>query len=949
MGDLGPSGAIVWGNDQGQVFFIDSASGALIGQKTFLFGSLTAAATFRGALVFCGEGATQGTGFLHAYDLAQGDQVVDLWQPGIQVSGSLDASPFVQGNRLYVALDDGFLLVYDLSDLGQPRNLQQLDVLQLSSGTSRVTGLLPSVDGGRLFLVTAAGVYGVDIDGPKATVVGSAMTTTDFTSVPALVDGELLIVASGSTIYAFDTGAAPAAGTFSPLWSFIAQAPVAGLFPLGGRQMLAADAGATFYLLDNANAQSLGTFDLQLPSGAIAQTVFANDQVVALSPAGDFDVYEFAVGAGGIVTSLYWSLQESTGFTGPPLIVGTVVYAFTTGGTVYAYDLGAKQSLFSQSVVEGSSLEFYAGSAGALVQQETSAAVRFLLDGEAYFPVLRDLLIAVLNDDLAPPASLPDNLTIEGLVKAIGNAGRQAFVMMWDTSLAYFVLAQGDTWTSAQLAKTIPVNQFARLFSAKGSLRGDFRHNAQTLVALRGVPNVQVFLEPYQSRSNYWYSLPVELGSNHQKIGIFSIGGTKLALVSGFNTITPSYYDSPEHPMTDGAGNYDGHSWHDTGLLLQGDTVELIEKEFDRRWAKSGTSSATASGTYVKFANWMIARNSCLDANDVCYGNPKTPPTPYQDPSLSSPPVATRVLITSNETVSVSSRVDPTAILTEVAAIEDALVLAIGAAARYAYFENFTFQSVAIVRALYQNLSAAGSSLQLIVVVPAPTQEDRQGSFTLDKGELTAVRVSYAVLKIASDDWTSFFLEDGESVAKSDPVQVNFDDRGIEFTTITFTKGASERTVSARAVVSFEPAAAAPQVIFCSPARYFTTPPPDSGNELLGYPPNFRAVYVHSKLALIDDEMALIGSANFSKRSMRNDGELSVMIQDPTAKDIRQALFAHWNMGTVADWYADMQAFAQSTEQSLGILELDYRNLPDWTPTWAWYYLTTIMDPSDLL
>jgi phosphatidylserine/phosphatidylglycerophosphate/cardiolipin synthase-like enzyme len=149
--------------------------------------------------------------------------------------------------------------------------------------------------------------------------------------------------------------------------------------------------------------------------------------------------------------------------------------------------------------------------------------------------------------------------------------------------------------------------------------------------------------------------------------------------------------------------------------------------------------------------------------------------------------------------------------------------------------------------------------------------------------------------------------------------------------------------------VSITPAAQ-PSLLFGSPARYFATPPPDSGKALPNQRPNFRGVYVHSKLALFDDKVAMIGSANFARRSMLQDGELSAFVTDQaTVAGIRQQLFAHWNMTTPASWNSGMTAFAATTTASLGILPLSYASLPRYSPTWPWSLMTTMFDPSQFL
>lgn len=60
------------------------------------------------------------------------------------------------------------------------------------------------------------------------------------------------------------------------------------------------------------------------------------------------------------------------------------------------------------------------------------------------------------------------------------------------------------------------------------------------------------------------------------------------------------------------------------------------------------------------------------------------------------------------------------------------------------------------------------------------------------------------------------------------------------------------------------------------------------------------SIYVHSKLMIVDDEVAFIGSANFSQRSMTCDGEVQLAIVDSAelfARDLRVALWSE-HLGT---------------------------------------------------
>jgi phospholipase D1/2 len=54
-------------------------------------------------------------------------------------------------------------------------------------------------------------------------------------------------------------------------------------------------------------------------------------------------------------------------------------------------------------------------------------------------------------------------------------------------------------------------------------------------------------------------------------------------------------------------------------------------------------------------------------------------------------------------------------------------------------------------------------------------------------------------------------------------------------------------------------------------------------------------IYIHAKVAIADDAVGLVGSANLNGRSMRWDTEAGVVLEDgPTVARLRRRLFQHW-------------------------------------------------------
>ncbi|TQV88489.1 phospholipase D-like domain-containing protein [Aliikangiella coralliicola] len=84
---------------------------------------------------------------------------------------------------------------------------------------------------------------------------------------------------------------------------------------------------------------------------------------------------------------------------------------------------------------------------------------------------------------------------------------------------------------------------------------------------------------------------------------------------------------------------------------------------------------------------------------------------------------------------------------------------------------------------------------------------------------------------------------------------------------------------------------------------------------------NAESPYVHSKIMLIDDKVAFIGTSNWTYRSMQFDAEMSLMINTPSqVKSIRKKLFTHWGMGQV-NFDADVTAWRSKAKTNLRNIE----------------------------
>ena len=910
----GPSmpGFLIGGDPEKNVVFAD-----LVGNArhvvSLTYGMLDAPPAIFNGYAYAGEGNTTGTSALHAWSLADGS---DAWS-GVTIPASVDASPVIHAAVLYVAAANGFLYAYDIGSIATPRSLWQLDVMHLAGGTTvKTASLVLSAAGNEVYLLSAAGIFCVDL--VTHTVLWRSAETSSFVQAAPLLLDTLLVASSGSSVYAYDTTAAPdGSGHLASLWSYAAPAacgaPVRFAASIG-----VLDAGGGFHALNSGSGAQTASVSGVVPPSAALQSTFIQDIVVAVNPWGNLYARRIATAGGQLAVVRLWDATAAAPVASAPLIQSGIAYVaamgklrgyrLVDGFQVWSADTPSAISRIGQL---GVGLRVGASSASAL----------FLLDGAEFFLRLRNLLLAAGAGTFSAstPAKSP---TFAELMTAVGKTG-PSYTMLWDT--------------------TTP-NRLVRSFPLAGELldwigKPDYRANFKAVRDLDGKPNVQAILTHYQEPGT---TLP--MGSQHQKIAVVSVGGTKLALVAGFNVELPNYWDEPDHPMKgvspDGRKNY--ATWHDTAVLLQGSAADLVEAQFDRIWERSRNPIPAPGPTFAKVAFWAADGGSCLDKYTACSGTDS--PTPYADPRIGTAPIGVDVLVTDAQ------------FWWPVRQVRDRLVQRIAAATQYVYFENYAFNDILLVRALVDKLKSAPAGFLAILMTPHPTRDD-DGKEQVGENRLS--KMAYAAIWLATQQpWTSFTLASGEVVLKSaiSNLDVRFDDRGPEWTVIAFRDGSGPRQVSPAAIVDFVvPSTPQPTLILCSPARYLSpseVQPGDEKYELTGglLSKYFRKIYVHSKLALFDDAAAVIGSANFTERSMAHDGEVSACVYDgPTVIGIRQRLFTHWGMNTIGDWVARMQAFAATTTPSIGVLPLTFKALPNDWPEWWWSWMVTVVDPSDIL
>jgi phosphatidylserine/phosphatidylglycerophosphate/cardiolipin synthase-like enzyme len=277
-------------------------------------------------------------------------------------------------------------------------------------------------------------------------------------------------------------------------------------------------------------------------------------------------------------------------------------------------------------------------------------------------------------------------------------------------------------------------------------------------------------------------------------------------------------------------------AWHDAAVQVTGPATVEVEVQWDTRWAL-------------------------------------TPGAPPSGPTLGVPGVGTQAVF-------------PAVTDLGKAAIRDEYIARIQSARSYVYMENYGIFDPDLITALAQQIKFnkdRGRPFQVILLVPHPD---------LSAKYYWLHYVTHAHLSFMS--CTSFTYDDGGVIrtvsrARDGRTTWNFDYDGGTFgignwyedSTVSWDSDSTE-IVNIR---GFTGGTDLYSLELCAGA---------------GTPSPLRHIYVHSKLALFDDVFAAVGSANFTPRSMRQDGELTAFIHGSSVPPARAQLWAEYFTGVVA-------------------------------------------------
>lgn len=497
------------------------------------------------------------------------------------------------------------------------------------------------------------------------------------------------------------------------------------------------------------------------------------------------------------------------------------------------------------------------GAGEAMKNRTSHNGVKFLLDGEEFFKELAVQLDKVIA---APPSrdtyvrlafweadewcmiDRAGQRTVGAMLRAAADAGHTVQFIYWKPGgLAGEILK-----TAWELPPAMPAYQ------------SKTRHTV-------GPNNDEVkgSIQVYQEVHRGWF-----FGTtNHQKMAIFSIGGKLTAIVGGINLTEKSYArvshepdaapESPDYPelitlfRTLGVAKADEaearwrtKNWHDTAVALTGPAAAAVEEEWLRRWGKRRPSPRVAP---VK--------------------------APTQAPVEGGHDVT--ILTTNSE------------LRTRETHIREAMCERIRAAKRYVYLENYVLSDPLLVAALADRLRATKD----LVVFFVAGKDNAPYSFLN--------RMTWLRLVIAAGGEGTLSLEGRDKVEK---IEKNLLDRvvsGGDF---------SDPLLVDQVKLFFNPWFSYDELRYRTPqgeqrrVRLGKICGAQSNRVLFAYPSHGAleadddSLYVHSKLVLVDDETAFIGSANLSYRSMVYDGEICARIDGSAAKDIRVALFKHFDL-----------------------------------------------------
>lgn len=356
--------------------------------------------------------------------------------------------------------------------------------------------------------------------------------------------------------------------------------------------------------------------------------------------------------------------------------------------------------------------------------------------------------------------------------------------------------------------------------------------------------------------------------STHQKITVIDDGNVREAFVGGMN-MAQKYLSAAVHTPNDW--------WHDTAVKVSGPVVDVIELEWVRRWNKQALGGPAPNGAFGGAVN--------MGALDIT------------------------VMTTDLEALPAQTD------------IRNRMQTLIAGAHDLIYMEGYALTDPFLVGDLAARVGAVNPP-NIITVVNHPGNDHQKAAFFSYMMFYSFMEMNLQRFHTIStvDRWRDWVRRTPRIIQ-----QANVAARAVDKGAINPNAMASFNPVN-RYRFDFTEAGVARRIMFrhiwdITPQFNFMYAPKSNN------PVNPNAwTYPHSKLALFDDNTVVIGTSNWTYRSMQYDGEISLEIVDtlvnsPFATGVRTRLFQHWNQPANATGW-DVQAQQNVTDFTTGAVPI---------------------------
>lgn len=486
-----------------------------------------------------------------------------------------------------------------------------------------------------------------------------------------------------------------------------------------------------------------------------------------------------------------------------------------------------------------------------IVTRQGNNAVEFLLDGDTYFQRLHQTLDSIRANASAGAGAQFVRMAFwqmspDTFLPGFPNpAGGAMQAGAFLTDILEAIARLGVPVQLIAWAGTTLVNAVNAEMASNWRMRKWVLATNQRNAGLAHYRPIDIYMECYGGATRIGMS-------THQKIVVASDGVTKEAYVGGMN-LAQKYLSAATHDPV--------NRWHDAAVRCEGRIVEDIEGEWVRRWSKQAQPPAPAG---------LIA-----------------PPAAPVMNGLTVTMMTTNVEATPRETNILAQT-----------------LTRINAAGSYVYLEGYALTDPQLVTALAAARTAGRA------VLPVVDHPRNQGGGP----DAFAYLMFYTYVELALAGFVSLdAVATWRSWIRGAPITYNanaaappvvrklglnpntlasFNPVNAFWVNLTLPGGQVKR-IWFRDIWAINANPAWP--VMYAPKTYRLDRPDDW-------------TYPHAKVALVDDRYVLIGTSNWTYRSMQFDGEITLEIDDPPvaggppsfAQTVRQALFAHWGMPTAA-------------------------------------------------